>query len=181
MIQPSRPPSHGSEGGWDSQSRGADQGVTTSKQGAFATRVPARVPPLMGKRAVMPAVVGKSAVMVPPPPPSAAAAVGKSAMLQAPPAAAMGKSAMMQAPVAAVAMGKSAMKQAPPAAAAAAVGKSAMLPAATGKSAAMASMGPNGGCNGGDLPKSRTWDPATGKYIEEDLPVDLQELMSGSR
>merc|ERR1712061_761140 len=114
-------PSHGSEGGWDGQSRGADQGVTTSKQGAFATRVPARVPPLMGKRAVMPAVVGKSAVMVPPPPPSAAAAVGKSAM--------------MQAPVAAVAMGKSAMKQAPPAAAAAAVGKSAMLPAATGKSA----------------------------------------------
>merc|ERR1711972_1311849 len=120
--------------------------------------VPARVPPLMGKRAAMPAVVGKSAVMVPPPPPSAAAAVGKSAMLQAPPAAAMGKSAMMQAPVAAVAMGKSAMK-----------------PAATGKSAAMASMGPNGGCNGGDLPKSRTWDPATGKYVEEDLPVDLQE------
>lgn len=32
--------------------------------------------------------------------------------------------------------------------------------------------------NGGaGAPTSRTWDPATGKYVEEELPADVQELM----
>jgi len=29
-------------------------------------------------------------------------------------------------------------------------------------------------------PQSLSWDPATGKYVEEDLPADLQELINGS-
>merc|ERR1711948_29925 len=95
--------------------------------------------------------------------PSSAAAVGKSAMMQPPPAAPMGKGALMQ------------PSQAP------AMGKSTFVPAATtGKSAAMARAARNGNSEGGGLPKSRTWDSATGKYVEEDIPADLQELMSGS-
>jgi len=29
------------------------------------------------------------------------------------------------------------------------------------------------------MPKSRVWDPATGKYLSDELPPDIQEMMRG--
>ncbi|CAK9004136.1 unnamed protein product [Durusdinium trenchii] len=32
-----------------------------------------------------------------------------------------------------------------------------------------------------DEPKARTWDPATGQFVEEDLPAEVQEMMRASK
>merc|ERR1712039_260177 len=34
--------------------------------------------------------------------------------------------------------------------------------------------------NGDASDRARTWDPATGKYVEEELPADIKQMMGGA-